>query len=372
MHLSITDQHHPFQTINRRMNVLALTRYSALAASTRQRFTQFFPALREAGIDVTLSPLLGDDYVKNIGGKKSISTMMEAYGRRFIELAFQARSYDALWIQYEVFPFLPGPFERVLAMTRRPYLVDYDDAIFHNYDLSGGSFRRWALSRKLVPLLTHAHACVAGNTYLATYAERYCPEVVIIPTVVNTNRYCPLKERLAGPLRVGWIGSPSTWRYVEPLLPTIIPVLQRFGAELNVVGAAPTVQQTGIKFFEWSEDTEIAAVQSFDIGIMPLSDDPWARGKCGYKLIQYMSCGVPCIASPVGVNADIVTPGEDGFLATGAEEWISALTILLSNADLRIRMGESGRSKVISRYSLKSQVDPISSLIGSLKKVRKI
>ena len=353
---------------DRTVRVLALTRYSGRAASTRQRFMQFVPALAAAGVDVTFSPLLDDDYVANIGrsGRKS-SAMLAAYLRRARTLALEARSYDALWVQYDAFPFLPGIFERALAAIRRPYVVDYDDAIFHNYDLAGSALRRRLLANKMRPLLARARTCVAGNAYIAEYASRYCADTIVVPTVVDTQKYQPLPERRPGALRVGWIGSPSTWRYVEPLLETLLPTLRAYGAELHVVGARPDGERDGIRFIDWSEDTEIAAVQSFDIGIMPLADDPWARGKCGYKLIQYMGCGVPCIASPVGVNREIVTSGVNGLLASSPREWRDALATLLADGALRAAMGRVGRDKVVARYSLASQIEPVTAVFSRLR-----
>lgn len=352
------------------MRVLALTRYSALAASTRQRFIQFFPALADEGVAVTLAPLLGDKYVGSIGRGGKSPALVGAYLRRLSDIVLRARRYDALWVQYEAFPFLPGPLERALSLARRPYIVDYDDAIFHNYDLAGGRIRRFLLGRKLAPLLVGARTCIAGNRYLADYVRHYCPDTVIVPTVVDSTRYVPSLGRDSGPLRVGWIGSPSTWQYVELLLPSIVSVLRRFGAKLQIVGVRPVAAPTEVQFLPWSQETEIAAVQTFDIGIMPLPDDPWARGKCGYKLIQYMSCGIPCVASPVGVNAEIVTPGENGLFATTAEEWAAALTTLLGDAELRQRLGRAGRAAAVARYSLASQAGVVTGVFSALRSRR--
>ena len=166
----------------------------------------------------------------------------------------------------------------------------------------------------------------------------------IVPTVVDTNVYGPAMEpRTDRPLTIGWIGSPSTWTFVNPLIPLLTELAKRLNLNVRVVGAGP---QTDIpprfEFLQWSEAEEIRLIQGMDIGIMPLPDEPWARGKCGYKLIQYMACGLPVVASPVGVNTDIVDHGSNGFLASGLQEWAAAVTALAQNAALRLAMGAEG------------------------------
>jgi len=157
----------------------------------------------------------------------------------------------------------------------------------------------------------------------------------------------------ARPVTIGWIGSPSTWSFVR----TLIPLLERLSEELNliirVVGAGrANVTNSRFEFLDWSEDKEITAIQGMDIGIMPLPDEPWARGKCGFKLIQYMACGLPVIASPVGVNSEIVTEGINGYLASSGREWEVAIRRLAADAELRAEMGAGGRQKVVNEYSL--------------------
>ncbi len=210
------------------------------------------------------------------------------------------------------------------------------------------------LGGKLKPLLKRADLAICGNAYLQDYASRYCRRTEIVPTVVDTDVYKPAMEPNADrPVTIGWIGSPSTWTFVKPLIPLLTDLAVRLNLTVRAVGAGPQMDiPPRFEFLPWSEEEEIRLIQGMDIGIMPLPDEPWARGKCGYKLIQYMACGLPVIASPVGVNADIVDHGSNGFLASVPQEWAAAVTALTENAALRLTMGAEGRRKIERAYSL--------------------
>lgn len=339
------------------MRILALTKYDARAASTRQRLLQFIPYLESHGVHIEVAPLLSDEYLTTFanGGQSGLSSMVRAYFHR-LRAILRIRSFDAVWVQYETFPYLPSVFERIVALFGRPIICDYDDAIFHQYNASKNLLVRAILGTKLAPLLRRASLCICGNVYIQKYVNQYCPNTVVIPTIVDTDLYQPLTQNPEVSLTVGWIGSPSTWSYVEPLLHEILPCIAEAGAKFRAVGAGPrALGLPGVEAIDWTEESEVSEVQSFDIGIMPLPDEQWARGKCGYKLIQYMACGIPVIASPVGVNVDIVADGENGFLAQNPHDWRTALNQLLADSPLRQKLGKNGRQRVVDRYSLHSQ-----------------
>lgn len=344
--------------------VLALTKYGRAAASTRQRLLQYVPALADAGIHVDVKPMLDDDYVAALasGAAYPKSRILGAYRRRFADLG-RAQQYDLLWVYAELFPKLPSLFEALAIKAGPPVIYDCDDAFFHDHE------RNAFLRDKLKPLIYGAAAVTAGNAYLAEYARRWNTNVQIVPTTLDTDAYVPAAFRSGQPPVIGWIGSPSTWTYVRPFLALLAELCVAGRARFLAVGAGPTAEADlfeGMETRDWSEATEIADVQSMDIGIMPLSDEPWARGKCGYKLIQYMACGLPTVASPVGVNCDIVRHGVDGYIAETDEEWRSALSALLSDAGLRERMGAAGRARTVERYSLASQAPRQIALFRSL------
>lgn len=338
------------------MRVLALTKYGAEAASTRQRLLQFAPYMQDHGIEIVARPLLDDAYVRALaqGRSGSRTKIIASYLKRLSGLV-TARRYDLIWIHFEAFPYAPA-LERLLSIPRRPVIVDFDDAIFHMYDRHCSPLVRRLLGDKLHPLLRLASGITVGNDYLRRYVEPFNPAVTVIPTVVDTTRYVAATRSHAQPPVVGWIGSPSTWRYMEEVLPDILPVIKEAGASFRAVGAGPAAQRwTEIESVSWAEATEITEVQRMDVGLMPLPEEDWARGKCGYKLIQYMACSLPTIASPVGVNGSIVQQEETGFLAQTPEQWRAALRRLLGDGDLRQRLGRAGRERVVEQYSLASQ-----------------
>ena len=355
------------------MRVLALPRYGQLAASTRQRFSQYAPDFAEAGISLELSPLMDDDHMRRLvrGQRPSILGTASAMGRRVRSL-LAAHDYDLLWLHCESFPYLPGYLELLAFRSGRPVVYDFDDAIFHIYDSSPRPLVRRLLGRKLQPLLKRVSAVTCGNDYLADYARGFCDRVLVVPTVVDTDRYVPAPAPRQQPLTIGWIGSPSTWPQVRPLLPLLAELYRAHGVRFRAIGAGVRAEGDrfeGIDLVEWSEKREIAEVQAMDIGIMPLTDSPFVRGKSGYKLIQYMACGLPTVASPIGVNASIVKESRTGYLASNTEEWRQALLRLIADPALRRRLGQEGRRKAVAQYSLASQAPRLIELFRSLAPV---
>jgi glycosyltransferase involved in cell wall biosynthesis len=337
------------------MKLLALTKYGDRAASVRQRLLQFRPFLTESNITIECHPLLDNEYLKRTlqGRRPPLLRIGRSYLDRLVSLLF-LRNFDVLWVQYELFPYVLGVAEKLAFVSSKPIVCDFDDAIFHQYDAHANPLVRRLLGRKLEPLLRGASLCICGNAYLKSYADQFCPRTEIVPTVLDTTVYVPggVGQR---PLTIGWIGSPSTWTFVQPLIPLLQRLADEMGLVIRVVGAgAGRANPAGsrFQFLEWSEESEIASIQGMDIGVMPLPDEPWARGKCGYKLIQYMACGVPVVASPVGVNSDIVDEGVNGFLARTESEWEAAIRRLAASPELRATLGARGREKVVNAYSL--------------------
>jgi glycosyltransferase involved in cell wall biosynthesis len=352
-------------------SIFALTKYGDLAASTRQRFLQFRPAFDEAGFKFRYSPLLGNDYLSYAlsGRQPSGASIAKAYWRR-VQAIVGLNETDLLWLQYELFPYLPEFVEKLaLNKISNPVVLDLDDAIFHQYDNSNAFLTRILLKEKFKGLLRRARICICGNDYINQYAKQYCRDTIIIPTVVDTTVFAPAERKADRPLTIGWIGSPSTWHNVQPLLPVIKDITRRGDVQFLVIGAgaaARNVRSENFRFIDWREDTEVSELRGMDIGIMPLVDRPFERGKSGYKLIQYMACGLPVVASPVGVNSEIVDEGTNGFLASSPEQWRSALTTLISSAELRNRFGLEGRRRVVAHYSLESQKGRLIDLFRSL------
>ena len=346
------------------MRVTAFTRYARAAASTRQRVLQYLPALAAAGIEVDYRPLLPDAYIESLatGRRFSKAAIARSYARRIGQL-LAAGDSDVLWIYGELFPFLPAAFERLAFRSGKPVVYDFDDAFFLQYESSQ------LLRGKLDGLIAGAAACCCGNELLRTYAARLNDHALVLPTVVDTDAYVPAPKRPAGPVTIGWIGSPSTWQYVQPLLPVLGELCDGASARMLAVGAGVAAGKDlfpSLELRAWSEEGEIASVQDMDIGIMPIPNDAWARGKSGYKLVQYMACGLPVVASPVGVNAQMVSAGENGFLATSLDEWREALARLIGDSSLRAAMGRAGRERAVQSYSLHSQAPRLVSLFEAV------
>jgi glycosyltransferase involved in cell wall biosynthesis len=353
------------------LKILALVKYGPLAASTRQRLLQYAPYLEQHGVALTLKPLLDDHYLAALmsGKQPSRLSIFKAYVARIGDI-LTSRSFDAIWVQYELFPYLPLMERLVTRAGGLPLVYDIDDAIFHMYDANRSTLVRRILGRKLTPMMRRAAVCLCGNSYLLDYVRAAGGKGIVLPTVVDTDVFRPVQVATGEPFTVGWIGSPSTWSYVEPLLPTLMPVIERLGGRFRVVGAGPAARgMPRIDASDWDIKREVADIQAMDVGLMPAPDEPWARGKCGYKLIQYMACGKPGVASPVGVNREIVEHGVDGFLVQTPQQWVEALTRLAANPSLRVKMGERGRERMIAGYSLASQQPIIlAALRGALER----
>lgn len=317
------------------------------------RFEQFVPALAELGIDVKIVPLLRDEYIERLYAKKpkAVGQILGDYLRRLPWL-FQARRFDLLWIEKELFPDLPGWFEYLLGFAGIRYVVDYDDAIFHNYDLSANPWRRM-LGRKIDAVMRNAALVVCGNNYLAERAvSSGARQVEVVPTVIDLTRYSVRPSACTDKLIVGWIGSAATVKYLDIAMPALRALSEEYPVQLRVIGAEFSAPGIDVDCRPWSESDEVCQIQEFDIGIMPLADSPWERGKCGYKLIQYMACGVPVIASTVGVNELIVEDGASGYLAGDQKAWLDALKRLASEPEKRKVFGARGRQLVEERYCL--------------------
>jgi glycosyltransferase involved in cell wall biosynthesis len=335
------------------VEVLALTKYGPLGASSRVRTLQYVPHLQANGINVAVRPLLDDGYLarRYAGGAGGAGYLLGAYLER-IASTISRKRYDLVWVEYELMPWIPAWLDRVL-LAGTSYAADYDDAIFHNYDQHRSRLVRTLLGRKIDAVMAGAALVVAGNDYLADRARSArARRVEILPSVVDVDRYAVASGPRSEPFTIGWMGSPSTAKYLAQIVPALAEVCRGGRGRVVVVGAGEVdLPGVPVERVAWAEEREVADLQRFDVGIMPLPDEPWAWGKCGYKLIQYMACGLPVVASPVGVNTAIVEPG-NGFLARNHEEWVSALERLRDDGDLRRRLGTAGRSKVENGYSL--------------------
>ena len=340
------------------MKILLLTRYDSAGPSSRYRFYQFLPCLNKGIYNLSVSPLFNEKYINNLYSDQRIITFINpfsAYFRRTCKLLFD-RNYDLVWMEKEALPWVPASIENFLCKASVPYVIDYDDAIFHRYDQHENFLVRAALSNKISQIMARSTTVIAGNQYIADYAERNgARRIEILPTAVDTDHYTVKALLKNDSFTIGWIGSPSTSRHISVAAPALNQLCHNNDIQFSAIGTLEKdVAEIPCQLIPWKQETEIQELNRFDVGIMPLPDTPWERGKCGFKLIQYMACGLPIIASPVGMNKEIVDHGINGFLAENITEWIKYIELLKDDSELRGRMGKAGREKVEKYYSLKS------------------
>ncbi len=338
------------------MKVVALARTSRVGPSTRYRIEQFRPALAAQGIEVQVLPLFGDAWFAILEVRPAPLRGLLKAGYSLARLAArigQARAAargdaDLVLVEQQLFPYLPWAVERWLWPSRKPVILEFDDAIF----LTPGH------AAKLARACARATLVIVGNAWLAAFAAPHNPRVVVVPTTVDCDRYAVTRRRPDGTLRVGWIGL----RYNHPFLRELVEPLSRLAAtgvrcELRVISSGPPDLGPGagglrVVHRPWSEATEIAEIADCDVGVMPLPDSPWAQGKCALKLLQFMAAGRPVVASPVGMNAELIRDGENGLLARDAAGWAAALRRLHDDPALALRLGDAGRRTVEAGYSL--------------------
>lgn len=338
------------------MNILMLTRYDRLGASSRMRFFQYLPYIESLNATVTVSPFFRNRYVEGLQmGRKSIVEALYAYVKRFFIL-LTTRRFDLIWIEKEMLPWLPAFFEKMMLPIDIPYVLDYDDAVFHYYDLHSNGVVRRFLGKKHDRIMQAAKLVIVGNSYLADRAKQSGANwVEIIPTVVDLDKYSIAVTHdvdKSTEFVVGWVGSAVNTHYLRLIDKVMRELSEKDGMKFLAVGAGKTANNLPVLIKPWNEATEVAQINDFDVGIMPVPDEPFERGKCGYKLIQYMACGIPVVASPIGINTCIVEHGVNGFLAETIHDWQWALRSLQNNHQLRNEMGTAGRKKIETEYSL--------------------
>ena len=332
------------------------------APSQRFRFEQYFNLLRENQFNFVVKPFYSEKTwaILHQEGNfiaKSLK-ITTSFFSRFLQL-FQVIKYDFVFIHREVAPIGPPFFEWIIAkVLRKKIIYDFDDAIWlPNYSEANTRVQKLKYYTKVNGIMKWATRISAGNKYLATYASQYNKNVVVNPTTIDTLNYHNLElytfEKETNKTVIGWTGTHTTGKYLGFLVPIFEKLSVEFDFEFCVISNEdPGINVENLNFIKWKKESEINDLLRFDIGVMPLSDDLWANGKCGFKALQYMSLGIPAIASPVGMNTEIIDEGVNGFLCTTEEEWFKALHFLLSDKNNREKMHQAARDKIIQKYSV--------------------
>ena len=339
------------------MKVLFIVPYPTKGPSNRFRVQQYIPYLKEQGIDCYLEPFQTEKLYDIIYKKGHFLTMASHLAQATLKRAIvllASKRFDAVFIHREAYPIGISLLERLFKLVNKKMIFDFDDSIFLSKP-NGGLINFLKRNSKVSEIIKLSNCVIAGNNYLRDYALQFNKNVTVLPTCIDTDLYKPFDGyRRAEKIVIGWIGSRTTADYLLILKNVFGRLLDRFAhLEIKIVGADALNMERRIIKQAWSLDTEVQSLQSFDIGIMPMPDNPWTKGKCAFKIIQYMAVGIPCVASGVGMNIEVIQDGVNGFLAQSEEEWFSKLSMLIEDSKLRNRLGAQGHRTVEQRYSLK-------------------
>lgn len=329
----------------------------------RFRIEQYLSFLEENNYEIEFSSLMkhsDNKYLYSAGFfiRKFIILVKSIFIRIYDLIRVKSNEFDAVFIYRDALMIGSVFFERQISKTSVPIIYDFDDAIWLN-DVSDGNRKLAWLKNpdKTTKIIKYSTLVTVGNQFLANFAKSINSNTVIIPTTIDTNYHIPInKEIIKEKICIGWTGSITTVKHFNYLIPVLKKLLAVYPhIEYKLIGD-PNFEnkELGIKGIEWKIETEIFDLQQIDIGIMPLPDDEWSRGKCGFKALQYMALEIPCVISPHGVNSDIVRDGVNGFLADNEHEWFEKISMLIENKQLRLTLGRAGRQTIIAKYSVEA------------------
>ncbi len=340
----------------------------------RFRFEHFIPALESAGYEIIFSNIISekDDKIFYSRGNyfAKLRIVVQSFIHRLRDLK-TARNCDLIFIYREAFMLGTTYFEKRLSKTGVPIVFDFDDSIWLNDTSEGNQNLAWLKkTEKTADICHYANLVTVGNQYLANYAKQHNNNVFILPTTLDTNYHKPIEcNKNRNTICIGWTGTTTTLKHYDTAIPVLKKLKEKYGDKIYfkvVVNSTEWNRDIEVKLVEWSKESEIYELCEFDIGIMPLPNDEWSRGKCGFKGLQCMALEMPVIMSPVGVNIDIVKHGVNGFLANDENEWFNTLCNLIDDENLRINIGKAGRKTVIDDYSVanwqKKIIDKLESL----------
>lgn len=328
------------------MDVTYFAKYSSIGPSSRYRAYQFQDPFAKEGINLRIQPLFDNAYFEFLRDDSTLSQKVRKsmyVAARFNERrkALRTKRANLTIIEQQLFPYLPFVIEKQILPDH--FLLEMDDAIYLMHP------------NKMPRLIAQAMGILVGNEFLAEYARVHNGNVHVIPTVLNTDLFRPGKKSSSGKIRIGWSGLEYNFKYLRFLQPVFHKLLSSHSIEIVILsGSSPQDLEFPFRFEKWDPVREVDQMQEFDIGVMPLEMDEWSRGKCGMKLLQYMSLGIPAVATPVGVNSTIIQEGKNGCTALSVAEWTEKLSQLVTDTDLRSRLGKAARATVVESYSVQA------------------
>jgi glycosyltransferase involved in cell wall biosynthesis len=355
------------------MKILFISPYPVQGGSSRFRIYQYLPFLRARGHEVAVSAFLSEKSYQIVyqPGKffHKAAAILAGLWRRLVLLPSLQR-YDLCIIHREASPLGPGLVEWLAAKFSRRLIYDFDDAVFEpNVSPVNRFFAFLKSTQKISRLISQCDAVIAGNDYLESYAKQFCPRSFVLPTPVDVRRFMPRDHKSQQPVVIGWIGSHTTAPYLSLVADALKSLKAEFGqrVEIEIVGAGEfRFNDVLARYKPWALEREPEDVQHFDIGIMPMPDNRWTRGKCGFKALLYMSVGAPVVCSPVGINREIVVSGENGFWAETSSQWHEALRQLVEYPTQRRKMGERCRQLVEEKFSLEKCAERLEAILRAV------
>ena len=328
--------------MQKKKGMLMLTDGSSDNASARIRALLYIPFFEAQGYNVTHIPRV-PQRPSNLISKYTVFPILKRWYSLKMFLTIVFGKCDLVFIQRI---FISGYLLKCLKKNSIPIVYDFDDAIYINP-------KRPENREKTADMIRHASKVIVSTDYLNEFCLSCGQKPEIIPSPVETDRISPSEKQQDQIVTIGWIGSPWTSGFLELIEKPLQRLAEKYTFRFLTVGARPDYKILGINHVAkpWIFEDENENIGQMDIGLMPLPDTDWTRMKGGYKLLQYMSAGIPCVASPVGINQSIVKVGQNGFLASSAEEWYLTLEKLITDHELRIRLGSNGRGDAIDLYS---------------------
>lgn len=343
------------------ISVCALTLYPFdTVPGQRFRFEQWELFLKEQGISLDYFSFADEKLTRTMPKSGNFAAKVLGLTAGIVRRISHLRNlskYDVIFIYRAAAIIGPAFIERLIKLSGRPIVFDFDDAIFLQHTNEANKLFSWLkFAGKTGSICRLSTSVTVGNAWLGEYAKKFNPNVTIIPSSVNTDIYLPQPKakRDHNKIIVGWTGSSTSQTHLEMFAPTLKKMLERRAFELHVHSdREPSLPDIPFVWHRWTAENEVEVISNFDIGIMPLPDDEWSLGKCSMKALLYMSLGIPTICSDVGMNREVIQNGENGFLASTEEEWFEHLENLIDNDDLRTKLGKAARATVVEKYSMK-------------------
>jgi len=355
-----------------KIKILFLSPYpNGIGPSQRFRFEQYFSFL-SSSYDIIQKTFWNEKAWDTLFLKSKYLLkfyyLIIALTKRIV-LMFSISKFDIIFIHREVAHIGPPVFEWIIKfILRKKIIYDFDDAIWHlNYSDKNKIARFFKSPWKVKYICKWANVVITGNEFLSIYAKKYNNNVVVVPTTIDTDYHKTKKKNIDNKLTIGWTGTLTTLRHLKLIIPIIRELESKFNFEFLIISNEnPKLDLKSFKYIKWNKNTEIIDLQRISIGVMPLYNEEWERGKCGFKGLQYMALKIPTIMSPVGVNTEIISNGKNGFLAKSEQEWFEKLELLIKNKELREKFGNEGRKTLLERYSLEANKQIYSDIFSSV------